>query len=120
VLLPRLDDRDRVLGHGEAVLHCTLSQRDVVISRTGEVLQEVSVRLRRDDAEVEAQALVRQDGGLRRPLGNDLDHPLEVREVVDQRVRLCRRRDDVEVAEGLLAATCASRLGHVHGGRMLA
>ena len=118
-LLSGLDDGDRVLGDGQPVLHRALTERDVVILRAGEVLQQVAVRLGRDDTEVEAEALVRQDRRLRRPFCHHLDHPLQLREVVDQRLRIGRGRDDVEVAKGLLAPPGAAGLRHLHRRRML-
>jgi len=57
------------------------------------VLQQVPEALGRDDAEVEAEAVVRDDGRLRRPLRRDLRDPLQRREVVDERVRVGRGGD---------------------------
>ncbi len=67
MFLARLDLRHGVLRHGEPAAHGILSQRDVVVLRTGEVLQQVAVALRRNDAEIEAQPVVRHDRRLRRP-----------------------------------------------------
>ena len=58
VHLARLDDGDAVLGDREPVPLRLLAQRDVVLLRAGEVLEQVAVALRRDDAEVEAEALL--------------------------------------------------------------
>ena len=49
------------------------------VLRAGEVLEQVAVRLRRDDAQVVAQAVVGDDGRLRVALGRDLDDPREAR-----------------------------------------
>ena len=72
-----------------------------MVLRAGEVLQEVAVALRRDDAKVEAQPVVRDDGRLRRALRRDVDHPRQRAELVDQRARVGGGRDDVEVAHRL-------------------
>ena len=71
-LLARLGGRDGVLGDGEAAAHGVLAQRDVVVLRAGEVLEQVAVRLRRDDAKVEPEALVRDHRRLRVPLRDDV------------------------------------------------
>ena len=47
-----------VLGDGKAARHRLFPHRDVVRLRAAEVLQEVSVALRRDDAQVEAKPVV--------------------------------------------------------------
>jgi hypothetical protein len=86
-----------------------------VILRAGEVLEEVAVALRRHDAQVEAQALVRDDGRLRRPERGHVGHPPEVREVLGEGGRILRGGDDVEVAEGLAAAAHRPRLRDLLG-----
>ena len=118
-LLARLDDGDRVLADREPLLHGALAQRDVVVLRAGEVLQQVAVRLRWHDAQVEPQALVRQHRCLRRALCHHLDHPLQLREVVDQRLRIVGSRDDVEISERLLAPSGAAGLGDLHRSGLL-
>jgi len=45
------------------------------------VLEQVAVRLRRHDAQVEAQAFVRQHRGLGRAFRHHFDHPLQLGEV---------------------------------------
>jgi hypothetical protein len=75
---------------------------------------------RRHDAEVEAEAVVRDDGRLGRALGDHLGDPGQLREVLRQRLRVAGSGDDVEVAHGLLAAARAARLADAVGGRMLA
>src|SRR5207253_6229808 len=72
--------------------------------RAGEVLEEVAEALGRDDAQVEAEALLRDDGRLRRALRRDVDDPRERAERGDQRRRVGGGCDDVEVAEGLAEA----------------
>ena len=84
------------------------------------MLQQVSVRLGRNDTEVETETLVRQHRRLRRTFRDDFDHPGQLREVLDQRFRIGRGGDDVEVAKGLLPATGAPSLGHLDGRRMVA
>jgi len=73
------------------------------------MLEQVAVRLRRDDAQVEPVAVVRDDGGLRVSLRSDLDDPPQRREVVDQRRGIAGGGDDVEVADRLLPAARAAR-----------
>jgi hypothetical protein len=51
-------------------------------------------------------------------LGNDLGHPGETGEVRSERGRICRGRDDVEVADGLSPPADASCLGDLHGSGM--
>ena len=83
------------------------------------MLEQVAVALRRHDAQVEAVAVVRDDRRLRRPLRGDVDDPAELREVVDQRGRVVRGRDDVEVAHGLPVAARAAGDRDLLAGRML-
>jgi hypothetical protein len=52
-----------------------------VVLRAGEVLEEVAERLRRHDAQVEAEAVARDDRRLRVALRRDVDDPLQAREV---------------------------------------
>ena len=117
--LAGLDLLDAVLGDREPTPDRVLTQRDVVVLRAGEVLEEISVQTGRDDAEVEAQPVVRDHRRLRLAPGSDLLDPVKLREVVGQLARLSGRRDDVEVAEGLLAPPDASCLGDLQGRRML-
>src|SRR4029077_12723863 len=99
--LSGLDDRDAVLGDREPVALRLLSQRDVVVLRAGEVLQEVAVALRRYHAEIEPEALLGDHGRLRVAVGHDLEDPREADKMRRQRRGVGGRRDDVEVAEGL-------------------
>ncbi len=117
-LLAGLGVRDRVLRDREAPAHRVLAQRDVVVLRAGEVLQQVPVRLGRDDAQVEPEPLVRDHGRLRVALRDDRGDVVPGGEVLDQRGRIRRGRDHVEVAEGLAAAARRARLGDLHRGRM--
>ena len=73
---------------GEPAAYGLFAHRHVVVLRAGEVLEQVAVALGRHDAQVEAQAVVRDHGRLRPALGNDLDDPIEAREGVDQRPRV--------------------------------
>ena len=61
----------------------------------------LAVVLGRHDAQVEPEALLRDDGRLRVAVRGDLEHPRQRDEVPDQRGRVGRGRDHVEVAEGL-------------------
>ena len=56
--LVRLRVLHAVLGDGKTARHRLLPHRDVVRLRAAEVLQEVPVALRRDDAQVEAKPVV--------------------------------------------------------------
>src|SRR5262249_39450266 len=57
--LARLGVLDAVLRDGELAPNRRLAKRDVVILRAREVLEQVAVRLRRDDPEIEAEAVLR-------------------------------------------------------------
>ena len=118
--LAALDLGDAVLGDRQPTSLDFLAQRDVVILRAGEVLQQVPVALRRDHTQVEAETLVRDDRRLRRAFRRDLGDPRQLREVVDQRLGIVRSRDDVQVADRLLAPPRAAGFGDAVGGRMLA
>ena len=118
--LAALDLGDPVLRDREAAPLGVLPQREVVLLRAGEVLQQVAVALGRDDAQVEAKAIVRDDRRLRRALGHHLGDPGQLREVLRQRLRVAGGGDDVEVAHGLLAAARAAGLADPVGGRVLA
>ena len=111
---------DAVLGDRHLLADGLLTESDVVGLRAREVLQQVPVRIGRNDAEVEPQALVRDDGRLRVPLRHDLVDPRKLREVLGQRGGIARRGDDVEVAYLLLEAADAAGLAHLVGGGMLA
>ena len=67
------------------------------------MLEEVAERLRRHDAQVEAEPVARDDRRLRVALRRDVDDPRQAREVAGQLGGIGRARDDVEVAERLLA-----------------
>ena len=82
------------------------------------MLEQVAVALRWDDAEVEPEALVREHGRLRVALRKHVGDVVAARERVDQRRRVGRGRDHVEVAEGLAAAARRASLGDLHSGRM--
>jgi hypothetical protein len=90
-----------------------------VVLRAGEVLEQISVQPGRDDAQVEAKPVVRDDRRLRLPLRGDLLDPAQLREVLGQLARLGRSGDDVEIAKRLLTASGAAGLGDFERGRML-
>ncbi len=115
-----LDRRDAVLGDRQPAPLRLLAHRDVVILGAGEMLQQVPVRLRLDDAQVEAEAVVRDDRRLRVAVCRDLEHPRQLDERRRQRRRIGRGRDHVEVAERLLAPPHRAGLGDVHRRGMLA
>ncbi len=118
--LAGLHGGDAVLGDRETAAHGVLAQRDVVLLRAREVLEQVAVALRRHDAQVEAEPLVGDDRRLRLPSGHDLGHPRERREVSDKRRRVGRGGDQVEVAKRLLATADAARLGDLQRSGVLA
>ena len=88
--------------------------------RAREVLKQVSVRVGRDDAEIEDEPIVRDDGGLRLPVRLDLRDPGELREVLGEGGRVRGGGDDVEVLDGLGAPPDRSGLGDLVARRVLA
>ena len=116
--LAALDVRDPVLRDREPAALSVLAQRDVVVLRAREVLEHVAVALRRNDPEVEAETVVTDDRRLRVTARRDLRDPVPVAERGDQRRRVGRRRDEIEVAHGLAAPPDAARLGHRDRRRM--
>src|SRR5579862_109937 len=113
--LARLRVRDAVLGDRQTAPHRVLAHRDVVVLRAGEVLEEVAERLRRHDAEVEAETVARDDRRLRVAVRRYLDDPRHLDEVRGQLRRIGRTRDHVEVAERLLPPPHRTGLGHGYG-----
>ena len=114
-----LNGRDAVLGDRQPAPLRLLAHRDVVILRAGEVLQQIPVRLRLDDAQVEAEAVGRDDRRLRVAVRRDLEHPRQLDERGRQRRGIRRGRDHVEVAKRLLAPPHRAGLGDVHRRGML-
>jgi hypothetical protein len=86
--------------------------------RAGEVLQQVSIALRRHDTQVEAQAVVGDDSRLGPSVRDYLGDPGLRDEMRGQGGGVFGGGDDVEVANRLPAAAHASRFGNVVGGRM--
>ena len=76
--LAGLDGGDAVLGDREPAPHRLLAHRDVVLLRAGEVLEQVPVRLGRDDAQVEAEPVGGDDRRLRVAVRGDLLHPRQL------------------------------------------
>ena len=99
--LAALDLGDPVLGDGQPTPDGGFAQRDVVVLRAREVLQQVPVRLRRNDSEVEAQSILRDDRRLRPAARRHLDHPWRRAERIEQRLRVGGSGDQVEVADRL-------------------
>jgi len=83
------------------------------------VLKEVAVAFRRDNAKVEAQPVVRDNGCLRRATRNHFGHPGKFREMGRERSRVAGGGDDVEVADRLAAPAHASSFGDTLGSRVL-
>ena len=104
-------DRHAVLRDGETVPLRLLAQGNVVVLRAREVLEHVAVALVRHDAQVEAEPLMTDDGRLRVAARDDLRDPVALAEGGDERGRVLRRRDDVEVTNRLAAAAHAAGLG---------
>ena len=75
VHLARLDLRDPVLGDREPAPDGRLAQGDVVVLGAGEVLEQVAVAVRRHDSQVEAEAVLADDGRLRIASCGHLDDP---------------------------------------------
>ncbi len=116
--LAGLDGRHPVLRDREPAALRLLPKCDVVVLRAGEVLQNVAVALVRHDTEVEAKPVVADHGRLRVAARHDLGDPVTVAERADERRGVARRRDQVEIANGLVPAAHASRLGNGGRGRM--
>ena len=108
---PSLDSRDAVLGDREATANGILAQRDVVILRAAEVLQQVAIALRRHDPQIETQSVAGDHGRLRIAVRDDLGNERQLHECSSERGGVCRRGDQVEVAKGLASATDAARFG---------
>ncbi len=117
--LARLDVLDAVLGDREAAADRVLPQRDVVRLRAREVLEQIAVAIRRDDAQVEPEPVVRDDRGLRLALRLDLGDPVQAREVVRQRDGIVGCGDDVEIANRLCPAADRAGLGDLVARGML-
>ena len=118
--LAGLGDRDAVLRDRETAADRLLAERDVVLLRAGEVLQQVAEALRRHDAQVEPEPLLRHDRRLRVAVRDDLEHARQGREERRQRGRVGRRGDHVEVSEALAPAAHAAGLRHLDRRRMRA
>ncbi len=114
-----LDVGDAVLGDRQTPPLGFLAQSDVVVLRSGEVLEHVAVALGRHDSEVEPQSLVPDDRRLGVPPGSDLRHPRRLAERGDQRGCVYRRCDHVQIANGLTPAARAARLRDCDSRRVL-
>ena len=91
-----------VLRHVQAAPHGRLAQRHVVRARAGEVLEQVAELLGRDDAQVDLDARCGSGPARRRcpmPATDSISGSADER--LDQRVRVGRRGDDVEVLAGV-------------------
>ena len=125
LLLRRARVRDAVvdhavLGHVEAALDRRRAERLVVLPGAGEVLEQVAEVLRRDDPEVDRQAVV---GHRLHPGGALVLHLADQRQLGErrgERVRVARGGHDVEVLAALGPAPRRPRHLHPVGGRMLA
>ena len=82
---PALDVEDPYSLTERPAADGVLAEGDVVVHRACEVLEQVPVGLGRDDAQVEAEALMGDDGGLRAAQGH-LGHPLTLGEEGGQRL----------------------------------
>ena len=95
-----VDRGDSVFGDREPPAHGVFAERDVVPLRPGEVLQQVPVRLRRYDAQVETQTLGRDDRRFRVAVRDDVHHPRKLREIRRQLGRIGRGRHEMPLSEG--------------------
>ena len=109
---------DAVLAHVKALLHCVLAQRDVVLLGAGEMLEEVAELLRRDDPQLDCDAVVGDDprAGVADRAG--FEHDVEVRERLPEGARIGGARDDVDVLAGVGPAAQASGQLDPVGGRV--
>ena len=89
-----------------------------MILRAGEVLEQIAERLGRDDTQVEAEPVLSDHGRLGRALRSDLDHPGKRAEGLEERRRIGRRRDQVEVSHRLPVAPGRARDRDAHRGRV--
>ena len=116
VQLATLHFGDPVLGDRQSTPDGGFAQRDVVIFRAREVLQQVAVRLRWNDSEVEAQSVLRDHRRLRPTARRHLDHPRRRAKRVDQRLRVGCSGDQVEIAHRLAIAAGGAGDRHLQRG----
>ena len=116
--LAALDLLDAPLRHLQPARLGLLAHGHVVRLRSGEVLQQVAVRLRRDDAQVHLHARVRHDRGFRVTAARDLLHPGALAEPRGQGGRILGCRDQIDVADRLGPAPQRPRLVGAHAGGM--
>ena len=113
----RLGDRDAVLGN-RGSRRTASSRRATLWSFEPVVLEQRSVALRRDDAEVDAKPLGGDDRRLGIAVRDDLVHGREADQVRRQRRRVRRGSDEVEVSKRLPTAPDAASLRDAIGGRV--
>ncbi len=116
--LTRLDVRDPVLGDREPAALRVLAERDVVVLRAREVLEQVAVALGGNDAQIEALSVVQDDRRLRVAARHHLGYPVALAERLDERRWIARRSDEIEVAHGLAPTAHAPRFRDGDRGRV--
>ena len=114
-----VDDAALDVGHAplrdrQAARDGLLAHRDVVGLRAGEVLQQVPVRRRRHDTEVDRDTVVRDDRGLRIAARRHLRDGRQAGERLEQHRRVVAGGDQVDVADRLAPAPQRSRLARRH------
>ena len=99
---------DPPLRDRESLLDGRLAQCDVVAGRAGEVLEQIPVTGRRHDAEISRDAVLRDDRRLCLTVCCDLGCVREVDVVLEQRGRVVRRRDQIDILDRLCTPSHAA------------
>ncbi len=86
-----------------------LPNMDVVVFRTGEIVQRSAIALGGNDANIRLHARLQRNSGACRSLGSDFGDFLERNEVLDDGLALGAGHEQVQVADGLLATPVAAR-----------
>ena len=99
------DGSKPVLGETQALASCSLAQRHVVRLRTGEVLQERAPLRRLDHPQIDLHPVVQHDRGLRVAKRRDVLHTRVLGKTLEERRRVVRGGNEIDVADRLLATT---------------
>ena len=112
---------DAVLRDRELAADGLLAQRDVVLLRAGEVVEQVAVRLRRDDAQVEARPSLATTVAFVLPLATiSSTHGSCVKCSISATGSLAVAMMSRARAPAPSTPADAARLAHLDGGRVLA